>query len=224
MAVWKNLLILLFVLLLSSIPVNSNNTYKVIKIIDGDTFYIDFNNDGIAQRDEKIRLNGIDTFEVKPSVYLEWQMKEYGLTQDEALRLGYLAKEFAKKKLLNKYVRAEYTGETMRCDMGRHLMSIYYDKNKNYEKEVLKAGLSTVYGKSNLAPELRRYENFNKMRLNLKKSSNLNLVLLNRKNNKYHKASCPYAIMAIDVELIERPIDPKYIPSKCCYGKKRLFK
>lgn len=253
-----------------------NGTYKVIKVIDGDTLFLDFNKDGIPQQEEKVRLNGIDTFEVKPSVFLEWQMKEFNLTQSEVLGLGYLGKEFAKKNLLNKYVKAEYTGNTKLCDMGRQLMSIHYDEmsernkkrffyfrvneskdrrsynnGKNYEQEVLKAGLATVYKKSNLAPELYKYENLDKpktsflssvhsenykqacffsrsrtIKANAKKTHRLNLVLLNKKNNTYHKVNCEYGLMASNVELIQKPVLPKHKPAGCCYqnNKKKLEK
>lgn len=175
---------------------------KVIQIIDGDTMYADFNKNGIAEKDEKVRLNGIDTFEVKPTQFLEWQMKNYSLTQEEALGLGYLGKEFAKKHLLNKYVIVKYTGETERCDMGRRLVSLYYN-NKNYEEEILKAGFATVYKQSNLAPQLQKYEDLEKIRKHAQKTHALNLVLLNKKNNKYHKPTCEYGLMASQVELVD---------------------
>jgi len=199
-----------------------NGTYKVIKVIDGDTLFLDFNNDGIPQQEEKVRINGIDTFEVKPSVFLEWQMKEFNLTQNEALGLGYFGKEFVKKNLLNKYVKAEYTGNTKLCDMGRQLMSIYYDNGKNYEQEVLKAGLATVYKKSNLAPELYKYENLDKIKANVKKTHWLNLVLLNKKNNTYHKVNCEYGLMASNVELIQKPILSRNLKmANCCEVKNK---
>lgn len=193
----------------------NTNCYKVIKVIDGDTFYIDFNNNGIADKDERVRINGIDTFETKPSVYLDWQMKKFNLTQEEALGLGYLGKEFAKKELLNKYVRAEYTSDRKYDTNNRHLMSIYY-KNKNYEQEVLKAGLATVYTKSNIAHELKAYENIDKLKENLQKIHKLNLVVLNLKNGKYHKTICPYGWLAQHHELIDKPVI-KYSTANCCY-------
>lgn len=201
-----------------------NGTYKVIKVIDGDTFYLDFNNNGRCQREEKVRINGIDTFEVKPSVFLEWQMKEFNLTQSEALGLGYFGKEFAKKNLLNKYVKAEYTGKTKLCDMGRQLMSISYDNGKNYEQEVLKAGLATVYKKSNITSELYKYENLSKIKANVKKTHWLNLVLLNKKRNIYHKVNCEYGLMSGNVELINKPLFSKYNPASCCYPNNKPYK
>lgn len=164
---FKGFFLIALIFLSINTTLANENKFKVIKVIDGDTFYVDFNNNGIAEKDEKVRVNGVDTFEIKPTEFLEYQVKNYGLTQDEALGLGYLGKEFAKKQLLNKYVAVKYTGETERCDMGRHLISIYYD-GKNYEEEVLKQGSAVVYQKSNLAPQLQRFENLDKIKAHAK--------------------------------------------------------
>ena len=222
----KKIISILFVLITSlNIASAKCFQYKVIKVIDGDTVYIDFNNNGIPEQNEKVRINGIDTFETKLNDSLNWQMKLYNLTQDEALGLGYYGKEFAKKALLNKPVKAEYTAKEKFDKNNRHLMSIYYDCNKhgkckNYEQEVLKAGLATIYTKSNLANELKQYENLDKIKQNAKRTHKLNLVVLNKKNGKYHKTSCEYAFLASQQELINKPI-AKYVTAGCCYHKKQ---
>lgn len=271
---FKGLLLIALIVLSINTTLATENKFKVIKVIDGDTFYVDFNNNAIAEKDEKVRVNGVDTFEVKPTEFLEYQVKNYGLIQDEALGLGYLGKEFAKKQLLNKYVAVKYTGETEHCDMGRHLVSIYYDgknygetseRNKNailnfraskpkdrrsYEEEVLKQGLAVVYQKSNLAPQLQRFENLDKIKANAllfshsekpeparlftrsitkkahaKSTHRLNLVLLNNKNGKYHKPTCEYGLMVGDAELIDKNWHShKYKPSGCCYPQKHSNK
>lgn len=221
--------ILLSIIILSSLtcsgqmtpvssPINTNIKYRVIKVIDGDTIYIDFNKDGFPQKEEKVRINGIDTFEVKPSKFLDCQMKTMNLSQDEALGLGYLGKEFAKKHLLNKYVVVKYTGDKKFCDMGRHLMSIWYDNGKSYEQEILKAGLGIVYRDSNIADNLYQYENIDKIKKKAKRSRSFNLVLLNKKNGKYHKPTCEYGLMSSDAELVKRPFK-KYQGAGCCYPK-----
>ena len=197
-------------------------SHKVIKVIDGDTVYVDFNNNGIPEQNEKVRINGIDTFETKLNDGLEWQMKLYNLTQDEALGLGYYGKEFAKKELLNKSVKAEYTAEEKFDKNNRHLMSIYYDCNKNgkcknYEEEVLKAGLATIYTKSNLAVQLKPYENLNKIKAYAKKSHKLDLVILNKKNGKYHKINCKYGWLATQSEIFDRNQVKNFEKASCCF-------
>ena len=221
--------IVIFIIFATILCFNHSNaqtlSHKVIKIIDGDTVYVDFNDNGIAEQNEKVRINGIDTFETKTGAFLDYQIKNYNLTQDEALGLGYYGKEFAKKELLNKYVKAEYTAKEKFDKNNRHLMSIYYDCNKNgkcknYEQEVLKAGLATVYKQSNIADQLKPYENIDKIKACAKKSHRLNLVVLNKKTGKYHKTSCKYGWMASQQELIKKTM-VKYSPASCCYSSKK---
>lgn len=215
--------LMLLVLFFALSCYGAENTYKVLRVIDGDTIYLDFNNDGYIQKDERVRLNGIDTFEVKPSEGLEWQMKIYGFNEKEALGLAYMAKEFAKEKLSGKYVKAVYSADTNRCTRGRHLMSIYYkDENgnyKNYEKEILKSGLAVVYSKSNLAKGLKRNENLNKLRKNAELTRNFDLVILDKRNKIYYETSCTYAQSHGYFELVNKKdlnaqIKPAVCPSK----------
>ena len=205
---------------------NDKNYYKVIKIIDGDTFYVDFNNNGKAEATEKVRINGIDAFEVKNSARLQKQAKQYNLTEAEALSLGYLGRGFAKKNLLNKYVKVEYSAKTKVDRYNRPLVSIYYNCNKkgqctkSYEQEVLKEGLALVYSGSNLKKALKPYENIEKIKENAEKTKNLNLVVLNKRNNKYHKINCQYGTTVSQQEIIKKPIF-KYHCANCCIDEKR---
>lgn len=185
----KKLLIIISALFIGSntvIPSNitPNEQYKVLKVIDGDTVYIDFNRNNTIEKDERVRLNGIDAFETRISPKLEWQKRNYNLTTQEALGLGYLGQKFAQKELLNKYVFAEYSADTQFDPNNRHLMSIYYNCNKqnkckNYEAEILKKGLATVFIKSNLAKDLGQYENKRKIYKNAIKARKLKLKLIN---------------------------------------------
>lgn len=198
------------------------NTYKVLRVIDGDTVYLDFNKDGKVQKDERVRLNGIDTFEVKPSPGLEWQMKTYNLSENEALGLAYLAKEFAKERLSGKEVRAIYSADTKTCTRGRHLMSIdYKDENglyRNYEEEILKAGLATVYSKSNLAGNLKKYEDLKKLHKKACLSRDFNLVIVDKYSKKYYNPTCRYAHGMGIYELINLKSDDKGYEAAVCPG------
>ncbi len=142
---------------------NGQELHKVLKVIDGDTIYIDLNNDGCPQKNEKVRINGIDTFETRRSGQLTSQAIWYDITESEALQLGLLGKKYAINNLLNKFVRAEYTADKKIDKYNRHLMSVYVN-DKDYAKEILKEGLAVVYRKSNIAPDLQQYENIDKMK------------------------------------------------------------
>ncbi len=219
--------ILLFLSIFSSGMSEEQVRYKVIKIIDGDTIYVDFNNNEIPEQNEKVRLNGIDTFETRLSDGLKWQMNEYNLTQDEALGLGYYGKEFAKKELLNKYVVVEYTADRKFDKNNRKLMSVYYDCKKgyckNYEEEVLKAGLAVVYRKSNIADKLKPLEQINKIKAYARKTHRLHLVILNKKTGNYHRPTCEVARILSDSELVNQP-KFRYKKSGCCFDSENSEK
>ena len=197
------------------LPVQASNEHRVLKVIDGDTIYVDFNDNGLPEENEKVRVDGVDSFEIEINDFLKRQMTINNLTQNEALGLGYYGKEFAKKELLNKTVKAEYSSKEKFDKNSRHLMSIYYDCNKkdkckNYAQEILKAGLATAYEKSN-------FENTKKINDYAKKSHKLNLVFLNKKNGKYHKTSCEYGWKSSQKELfkINKVID--FEKASCCF-------
>ena len=65
------LILILFIIL----PAKSKDAqyYKVIKIADGDTVYIDFNHNNFPNENERVRINGIDCFEnkINDKIYLE---------------------------------------------------------------------------------------------------------------------------------------------------------
>jgi endonuclease YncB( thermonuclease family) len=71
----------------------------VIDISDGDTFSIYYKN----QR-WKVRVLYVDCFETSRGSRLSDQARRAGISEDSALALGFKAKDFAKKILLNKKV------------------------------------------------------------------------------------------------------------------------
>lgn len=178
-------LVIISLLLLSGLA-GSAAEYKVLRVPDGDTVYLDFNRNGKADANERVRLNGIDAFEVHAGTHLDWQMKTYDLTYKQALTLGYLGREFAKCELLNKFVNAEYTAEDRYDKYGRPIMSLTYDNGKSFEVEILKAGLATVYSYSNLADELNKYERLRKIKRHAKRADKYNLMFYDYKNSIYY--------------------------------------
>lgn len=213
--------IVLFFLIFTNISANANDIYKVIKVIDGDTFYIDFNRNNIAEKNERVRLNGIDTFETKYNNHLKYQMDRYKFTDEEILKLGYLGKHFAINTLLGKEVLVKYTALEELDNYGRRLVSINYDCDflKNYEEEILKNGLAVIYDKSNLAEKLIPFLDFEKVQKNSK--SDIKIGILNLKNNKIHKITCPYGQNILNSRILINPSNfKKYKYAKCCYKER----
>lgn len=202
----------------------------MLKVIDGDTVYIDFNSSGTIESNEKVRLNGIDAFELKKSATLTRQAKRNQISEEEALKLGYLGKKFAEQKLLNKKVKVEFSGEKRTDKYNRGIVSIYFDCHKNgscksYEQEILKAGLANVYLKSNIKQQLLLYENKEKIKENSSNTQSFELVVLNKKNGAYHKTDCEYARIIQQFELIKKPIiNFRKHPASCCHNIKSNHK
>lgn len=210
-----------FATLVFSKPIDSSNIHKVLKVIDGDTFYIDFNDDGIIQKEEKSRLNGANAFELKYYRKItDKEAKEYNLTYDEIYSLGYLGKVFATQELLNKDVYVKFSSKSKLDYYGRNLVSIYYGDNysKDFAIELLQQGLGGVYLKSNIAKSLKAYSNLNKIRQNVEKIHST--VILNTKNKKYHKLSCPYGQMSKQSKFISlKEAQKHYKSANCCFYK-----
>lgn len=228
----NNLLIpsLSMLLLLSIQCLAATDCYKVLKVIDGDTFYIDFNSNGKIESNERVRLNGIDAFEIKRSATLLRQAKNNSLSEEETIKLGYLGKQFAQKTLLNKKVRIQYSAQEKTDKYNRNLVSVYYDCNRNnycksYEQEILKEGLATVYKKSNIKKELLNYQNNEKIKENALNTHKFDIVVLNKRSGAYHKYDCEYAWKIQQLELIKKPIiNFRKHPASCCHDVKTHHK
>lgn len=187
--------------------IKKDSGYRVLKVVDGDTVYIDFNNNVIAERNEKKGLSDIIAFETRLGYRLNNQMRDYELTQQEVLELGYLAKELLKKKVLNKKVKVEFINK-------KKYYVLLYLNGKLVQDELVESGYVVPYKRSN------RYK-YDKQLIDKAKKQvkNRELVILNIKNHKYHKLDCKYGVKTSDYELVERkdlPEDAVY----CSWCKK----
>ena len=221
----KSIIGILLILLFMVCPLSAQATcYKVLRVLDGDTFIVDFNSNGVADSDERVRLNGIDTFEVKNSSILRKQAEKFNITIEQALKLGYLGKKFAEDNLLNKDVKVEYSGRSNHDYYGRELVSIYYNCNKkgkckSYEKEILKTGYAYIYPYSNIKKQLKPYLNADKIIKNAEKTKNLDIVVLNEKKGVFHEINCENAWKTKQPYLIKRSdINKAETPACCCHS------
>lgn len=156
---------------------------KVLKIVSGTEFYIDFNHNHVADTDELVSLNIIP---------------DETLNKIEALQLGYLAKEYAKAVLLNKNIKYERIN-------GKQ--SIITDNDKDYEKSLIQNGLiltsnnkKQVQDKLNYAKtlDLVAYHKYTKHyhKLGCKFAQDNSLIEILRKNDLPKKAHpCKFCIV-----------------------------
>ncbi len=226
----KKIFITIFLVVLLSVTSSYATEYRVLKVLDGDTVFVDFNGNHKAESEERVRVNGIDAFETKLNPTLKRQAKNNGITVDEALKLGYLGKQFAMNNLLHKKVQVVYSAEIPADKYNRPLVSIYYNCDKygtckNYEQEILRAGLANIYYPSNLRTELDIFENPEKMKENALASKDMELVVLNKRSGAYHKTTCEYGWMSKRLAVIEKPkFSIRKHPASCCFEVKQHHK
>lgn len=216
-------ILLIFILFIGTIDAGNSNG-RVIRVIDGDTFSVNFNAENQESKQRKVRVNGIDTFETSRNKSLFRQADRFQITPEQVIKLGYLGKRFAEKELLNKDLLIEHSAKSKVDYYGRDLVSIYYDKNKNYiyksyEEEVLKSGYAYIYRYSNHRKQLKPFEDKEKIKKNANKVKKINIVALNKKTGEYHKLDCDKAWSFRERELIKKPVlntDNKH-PASCCF-------
>jgi micrococcal nuclease len=104
-----------------------NEYYTVVKIVDGDTFWID---DG-TEKGRKIRLIGVDAPETRRS------------SRKEAGRYGVESKSFLTKLLSGKEVRLEYDVDP-EDRYGRTLAYVYLEDGTFVNAELVRRGYAMV--------------------------------------------------------------------------------
>lgn len=116
-------------------------TYKVVRVVDGDTFIINYNG-----KEERVRLIGVDTPE---SVHLN---------EEKNTAFGKKVSNFSKEKLTNKEVQIEFD-VSQRDKYGRLLCYVYVD-GQMYNKLLLQEGLARV---ATYPPNVKYVEDFTKI-------------------------------------------------------------
>jgi micrococcal nuclease len=128
--------ILLFLILLQifcQIQVYAKDNVTLVKVIDGDTIVVNLNN-----KEEHVRLIGVDTFESKYNKRIYIQVNKYNITKEVALQLGLNAKENTVQITSHNLV-LDYDKQD-RDNYGRLLAYVYLENNKMLNEEILKSG------------------------------------------------------------------------------------
>lgn len=162
-----------------------NTGTRVIEVFSPTQFAVDLNSNGVYDEGETVCIPNIKTFTSDLKANQNDLMKEFNLSQADAINAGYMADEFAKELLLGRKVKLNFKPErTTDC-----LYANIYTDEADYTEELLHSGHAVVDGKLT-EPEL--------FRKNLEEAQKLNLVILNRKSRKFHKLTCRYGIKTGD--------------------------
>ena len=128
--------------------VNSSNFYEVVRVVDGDTFVINYNGTS-----EKVRLIGIDTPEsVHPN-------------KEKNTEFGNEVSDFSKQMLTDKQVQIEFDVEE-RDQYGRLLAYAYLD-GQMYNKILLEKGYAKL---ATYPPNVKYVEEFTEIQKQARKA------------------------------------------------------
>ena len=157
--------------------------YQVLKVIGQDELYIDLNNNNKIDDNELFKLKNIKIFTNEKNPNTIQDSSRLGVSPQEYLEIGYLAKNYLKDKLEGHKVLLSKKFEKDKNQM--HQTDIYFENN-NLTKTLLRNGLAHVNDDfSNV--KLMAFENYRQMKINSKGLSKLNFVILNKRTNIYHK-------------------------------------
>lgn len=195
--------------------------YKVLRVTEGDAFYIDINKNGEIDGNELVKIKDIKAFPLKFHTD-----KKLGLKPQEGLKLGYTAKMYTKSTLEGQDV---YVRNLSPYNKGFYYRTAdVYFQNGNFAQKLLEEGYANASPFA-LNREYLLFENVIKQDSNKEKTKNLKIVLLNSKNGKYHYPECDWAKKIKNYEVISAKEVPEdeIICSKCNLHKsedKKHFK
>lgn len=191
MATLKNLISIALIAILLGIFAASKikptkESFKIIKVISGEEFYIDLNKNNIANNNELFRLNYVKSFPIKYSSNAGKLVSKFNLNIFEILSLGYGAEEFSRTNLEGKTITFE---ENLENKSKYRYAKIFLD-GKDYSKILLESGYGFSYcpDKFNY---YKKFENPNKIKENSKKLIKLNIMVYDIQNKVFHKINCP---------------------------------
>ena len=205
-------LLIFFCVVFSVFTYFYNNSKNILKVYSPVKIGIDLNKNRIVDADEIVCVDNIETFSLDPSdEFTAKYTKKFNLTREDIISLGYLAQEFAQKRIENSTAKLKYSEkQNTECK--------YADVTINgfdYSQILAMSGFGIVNGE---------IANPDKFRKNLETARKLHLVILNHRSGKYHTLDCPYGKIAHDTVIVpKRQLPANAKPCKFCHnaGNKR---
>ena len=180
--------------------------FKVIKVINSETYCVDFNFNSKCDSDETVKLFGITSFPEKFNSRSKYLEEKLSIKEENSVVLGVLANKYSSDNLLNQYVKV-----VVLSDKEKPLITKIYLNDDDFAQNLLKNGWALAFDES-----YKIYENFTKVKKNISYSKNFNYQLRNKKNGKIHTLDCEYGRKAADYE-IGIFDDEKYKKDYCGY-------
>ncbi len=194
-------------------------TYKVLKVVEADLFYIDLNKNNLIDDCELIKLKDISALRPIKNDFSIEQAKRLNLNINQYLKTGYLARNWTIKTLENEEVYLDIDRIEYKKDKKYGYSYVFY-KNEDLGRILLKQGLAFVY-KSPLNKNYQLYQNLSQIKTNANEINELDFVLVNSNSKIFHKPDCEYAQKLNNGELVlKKDAIKNYIPCKVCLDNK----
>ncbi len=156
----------------------SLESFVVLGVVDASTFNIDINKNNKIDDNETFKLKNIVAFSSLKNQKTKKYAQKLNISEEEYVKVGYLAEMFAKDELNNKQIKMAMP------KTGEKYVDIIYN-NKNLAEFYLKNGLAFVYEKSD-NPTYFQLQNIKQIKANAKEISKLDFVLVNLKTKIAH--------------------------------------
>ena len=191
------LIFLFLVFLFYSLHREDYPAYKVLKVIEADTYYLDFNNNNKIDNDELVRLKNISAFTPLQNSFSKEKSTKLGIDTIDYLKVGFLARNWAVDNLTGKYIKVHSKVKNLKYNA----YLIEADINgEDLGEFLLKNGLAYI----NFDCDNINYlpvSNIHEVKNNAKEISSLEFLILNLKSGVAHKPECDYAKILSNGEL-----------------------
>ena len=183
---------------------------RIIQIISPTEVVIDFNRNEKVDTDEFVCISNLQTFTSNLSTNQTELAKKARINDTDAISIGYLTDEFARKHLFNKKVKTKFSAQKgPKC----RIADIYIE-NKSYNEILENSGFAIKDGKL-IKPEIFMQK--------LEFAKKLDLVILNKTSGKYHKLNCKYGINTSDYLILpKKDIQDNYDKCKYCFVEPKM--
>lgn len=200
-------IILIVFMLFVTFETTRKSEKSILRIITPTLIEIDLNNNKNFDTGETICIPDIQTFTSNLSITQTDLEKDFQISYQDGIKLGYLTDELAEKILSDKKVKVKFTEkQDQNCKYANIIVN-----NKSYRETLLNSGLGFA--------EHKPSENFQKQ---LEKARKLKLVIYNHKSGKYHNLECKYGQIAQDkIILPKRQLPSNSSPCKFCHITKK---
>ncbi|MBQ7286622.1 MAG: DUF1669 domain-containing protein [Candidatus Gastranaerophilales bacterium] len=208
-----NIILLFFLILLALFYVfnlNKPQTFRIIKVVEADEFYLDFNFNQIPEENEHVKLAQISAFYPEINSYTIKQAQNLGIKPLDFARVGYLARRWANDKLYRHEVMV-FGLENCKKDVVCKV-DVFFE-GKDLSKTLVDNGLAYV---QDGAVNRKYYEvyDLNKVKNNSNALSKVDFVFYDLKNKIVHNLDCKFADLN-KTELLLKD-EAKYLNLKSC--------